>query len=938
MNEALPKPANENIHGDGELVELRIKYRPGKGDRFTETGEDSVDAEWESWDERSHGVKLLTYQPSPAIEASDVMYGVDSFEGLLSAKKYLQSFSEDLADWEASPGEITPDGKRVTEYLRRHIADIRDLIRYQSEALSEEADSEQISKRAEKITSEINTLTESFGVFAEALEDETGEQLRELASEIESFSRTGEPEKTGWWNKDFQKEQGYIRDFEGEPKQVWGEQDGPIGFEPSVSSQNDEDKERAGWWEGNFREQKGFPDVSPYEQLTQKGEVVSGEVLWPEFPELTPKPITLPDGHKVKFPDLTKEDTPTLLPVEDSGEVSTLGDDIKSTPKSESVALDTATYEAVLKEWVQAKRTHEQKQQEYTEAVQKYYADLEKDSFLAKNWTKLKASFGIKPELPEEIQSMRNEMFAATSAYNELAQSVLEARAAAGKEHRYDVSEKVLLRHSRMLTRSLFLNTFNQQKDSQAQAIENLRFKQGWVGEKFQKNKSLFRLLGAGAVGAATGGIIPAGVWWLRSTVGATASAYTAKVVSEKTRQSVAAAEAVAKEDYLHTVDEIEKTLKIGRSLSQEELENIYSELSEMYATVDTETQKRIIKILGATIAAGLIAGGAVGGAAEYFGEGFDSSPVETGEETVHSEATDKSKTVVPIEKRTLEELEAAMAVEADTRAASLEYSAEKGDNFWDLMEGQTNAGTFDYVDNVEKTHQQEVIDLVRDRINEDASLRASLGFGESADSLQIGAAIDIEKLNILAEEIAKEKGWYQTEVVPGAAQDVKADTAPVESSVVESLQSEKTITAPQESVPALVSVDRNAIQKFARNYEGDFTKFEEDFTKLLVEKVQGPPKNGGLLALLSGNKPKTVDAFKVFSPYTIGEFNELSKLDEALLAQEFSENSIDMRDYLAWRDVIAEWQKQGLKLSEADQFGDVARAAFIKSLEAPKA
>jgi hypothetical protein len=256
-------------------------------------------------------------------------------------------------------------------------------------------------------------------------------------------------------------------------------------------------------------------------------------------------------------------------------------------------------------------------------------------------------------------------------------------------------------------------------------------------------------------------------------------------------------------------------------------------------------------------------------------------------------------------------------------------YTAESGDNLWNIMEGQTEAGNPAYLEHVSEADKQRIIALVVERVNEDAALRSELGFGETADNLQIGAEVDIERLNAIAEEIAKEEGLYQAEVPTESAEPESTSGTPEVVSATSPAAAETLF---------MNSVNQNSIIEYARGYEGGYVKFESDFNKIFIEGIQGPTPADSLFNRIFGGPPASADAFKIFGPYSIAEFNELARADEVDLSRALGEEQIDVEDYVAWRDALAQWQEDGLVVNSNSRFSEVAEAAFINSINQPKA
>lgn len=93
-------------------------------------------------------------------------------------------------------------------------------------------------------------------------------------------------------------------------------------------------------------------------------------------------------------------------------------------------------------------------------------------------------------------------------------------------------------------------------------------------------------------------------------------------------------------------------------------------------------------------------------------------------------------------------------------------YTAQPGDNFWDIVEGQTEAPqppTFEYIQQTRTPHEFQVfIDEVRDVLDRSPDVREALGFGDTMDKLQVGSEINMDAMEKLARDIAEHKGWIE--------------------------------------------------------------------------------------------------------------------------------------------------------------------------------
>ena len=107
-------------------------------------------------------------------------------------------------------------------------------------------------------------------------------------------------------------------------------------------------------------------------------------------------------------------------------------------------------------------------------------------------------------------------------------------------------------------------------------------------------------------------------------------------------------------------------------------------------------------------------------------------------------------------------------------------------DVYWNIMEGQTNAGDLPFLSKINLDYKQALIDLVRDRIDADSELRSELGFGkDSADQTYIGEEINIELLNKITEEVAAQNNFLLPRFTLGTVAKTEAilpsGIAPVE-------------------------------------------------------------------------------------------------------------------------------------------------------------
>jgi hypothetical protein len=89
-------------------------------------------------------------------------------------------------------------------------------------------------------------------------------------------------------------------------------------------------------------------------------------------------------------------------------------------------------------------------------------------------------------------------------------------------------------------------------------------------------------------------------------------------------------------------------------------------------------------------------------------------------------------------------------------------YTIEKGDNFWDIAEGQTHAEQPSAFYSVPEEKLQTLIDLTRDKIEANPLLADAIGvrIDGNANLIFTGETMDLDALNRLANEVAVENGF----------------------------------------------------------------------------------------------------------------------------------------------------------------------------------
>ncbi len=905
-------------------VELRVT-----GSRLRD--DDREDAAWEEYDKSRHEPRLLTFRPSEESgfvenfndnDTEDItdMYEFDvtSVEDLNTIKAYLQDLRLTIKQWAEAGGlnDISDKQKAMLQRIGLQISDVNDLIRFQNEALTTDVPVSEIQSRGEKISLALGNLLETY------------DQFSEWVTSGEEPESEKEQKKTGWWDKDFQKKQGVLDVTDVVPTQKWGDQDGPIGFEPP-QTETGEGKERTGWWKDEYREEQGIETSLTEKTHTQRGDFsVPGDLDSLKTDRFVSEPVSGGRTGQVRWSVQGAEGLSSAPVTADS-----LTNEPEATPLEEEAvgAPVNPAYEQAREAWREAKKAHDLSQEKSRQQTEEYYE---------KWWNKARSTVGFKPDLPSEINALIKEAASATALYHKASLELLAAQSLDASPE----TMKKLERHGRMIAYSLALRNSNDLIEAQKQG---LMMKDSAAFDFIKKHGKKLRIAGAATVGAATGGLF-VGAWAAgRVLAGAAVTGAATGFVGKKLDARVEAKKTEYSEKYKEEVESIIATIQSKQekkeALSADELLDIQSKLSSLYAVVDKATKDRIRGVLATGFATSVLFGlgaselaDAVAGVPELSANTDVPEEVPSAADaSAHSAGVGESAApgAVPA---TLPESVPPGASEA---APSVPYIAEKGDNFWDIMEGQTDAGKPAYLDHVDASHKQEIIDLVRDRIEDDPAMLKELGFGENADQLQIGAEVDTERLNELAEEIAKEKGRH-IEAAPDAADTPPApETPPVDTDQPKVLDAE---AAPEAAVVTNVSPDK--INDFARSYPKGlyptgFQNFNHDFQTLWVDRVQGPPPaSGGFLDMFFNKAPLSDSAYNEFDSFEIGDFKKLATVDASVLASRLADKNIDMADYLAWKDEIAKWEKEGLVIDPKDRFSDVAEAAFINSLEKTKA
>lgn len=871
-----------------------------------------TDGDWEPYDPVRHSQKLLPdlreqFASEDNVDVSYEKTEIDpySHEGLEEISRLLKDSFREMNDWRTNDTSetLSEDDQELYSYLRAYFSRINDLIREQKDLV--ETDFSEDNDVGERIGEEINLFLKMKALL-----------LSETESELPKESRTG------WWNESFRKNNGYgVRGADGTLKQVWGERDGDIGYK--TSTRHEEQAKRTGWWDAQYTNEQGVNAVVSQGPFTQRGDLDGSPYITPPSPEIFVSRPGIGRTGQVIWSLRDPEDLPSqVVPLDNFDEepsVIPLEEEVVTIPTS-------LAYESARQEWVEAKTIHDKLQGEYKAAVENFY-----DTF----WNRTRAAVGFRPDLPTDIEDLRQEMFSATATYNKASREMIDLKVMSSSPEQ----QKILERHSRMFAHSLVLRTFNNQLEAQKSALEikdnaAFRFVKKWGKE--------LRIAGAATVGLATGGLFT-GAWMAgRVIAGAAVSGAAVGVVGEYVDKGVDAKRKVYSGQYEFEVDQLVTSIQIkrdsGQEFSPQELSHIYERLESFYSVVDSATQDRIRILLATGLVSGLAFGFATSEIADVFGASTTPDLIKEELDATTNTPTSRIAPEAAIDQDVTPASNPTSTTLSET-TPTIPYIAENGDNFWDLMEGQTDAKILPVMEHISEEDKQSFIAKVAERINSDDALRAEIGFGDTADMLREEGAIDVSTLNKIAEAVAKENNF--TIDIPDttvATEDVADLAKPLPEVGVESgVISEGPAVKSESEAVIITKVSPVQINDFGRNYPGSFLKFGQDFEAQWVEKIQGPaPASSGFLDSFFSTKPNSANAYIEFGSYSISQFKEFATLDEATLASKLSDKYIDMKDYLAWRDEITKWEKDGLIINPKDRFSHVAEAAFIKSLVQP--
>ena len=387
-------------------------------------------------------------------------------------------------------------------------------------------------------------------------------------------------------------------------------------------------------------------------------------------------------------------------------------------------------------------------------------------------------------------------------------------------------------RYEKMLGRSVLMGTFERQLEAQRQVTEDLAFH---APEVLKKHKRKISLFAAGAIGGITGGASSAVMGVTRALAGGLLGASIGGFVGEKWKNRI---ERETEKGTGAVLDSLAQRLSKD-SITASELEDTYQELKKIYEKADSQTRTRIAGLMAMALAIGLATGQAfefgaesmglvdtpdVGGSAEVTGSGevpaggvTDSGP-DTAQDgaggTEGGEAAAGEKLgAVASDGTTSPEAGQAVGGGTEGNAPAAEtlkpYIAERGDNMWDILEGQTDAEKLPFMGQVDPDKLQGLLKEVELRLDADPTLRTEIGFGESSHDLSEGATVNVDRLNEVALKIAEEKGMLADANVAEAA--AAADASP-DAMPTDSVETAAADAAPEQPTPTTEAAVEDAI------------------------------------------------------------------------------------------------------------------------------
>lgn len=513
--------------------------------------------------------------------------------------------------------------------------------------------------------------------------------------------------------------------------------------------------------------------------------------------------------------------------------------------------------------------------------------------------------------------------------------------------------KRVQSRYEKMLGRSVLMGTFERQLEAQRQVTEDLAFQ---APEVLKKHKRKISLFAAGAIGGITGGFSSAAMGVTRALAGGLLGATIGGFVGEKWKNRI---ERKTKNETEAVLDSLAQRLSKD-SITAKELEDTYQELKKIYEKADNKTRIRIASLMAIALAVGLATGQALEFGAESTGIIDTPSTPEGGPTTSGSgEVPMGGATDIPGSETSPDGTAGSDAGQTNgggaegngaTAEALKPYTAEQGDNMWDILEGQTDADKLPFMEQVDPAKLQGLLKEVELKLDADEALRTEIGFGDSSHDLSEGATVNLERLNEEALKIAEEKGMLaDANVAEAAAADASPEAAPTDS--VETAAAD---ASPEEPTPptaeaaaedaitkAEVAADKVAsessiagltaeaktegaqvsslngseqVKAYVAGYKDGPLAFENQLVKPFVTAVEGEASNG-FLGLFKTPPPPSMGGYALFQHVPLQEMDQLNRLpDEQLLPTLAEKYHVENPEqFSVWVNQLNDMQTRGV-------------------------
>ncbi len=323
------------------------------------------------------------------------------------------------------------------------------------------------------------------------------------------------------------------------------------------------------------------------------------------------------DSHQIP-PNLPTGEIDGSLAFETTGQFANL----LSTPNT----FEANAYVRTRERW---RFLHE----EYTAASAAYRASIDAHyaeragSWRTRNQDKLRGVFGVRPQLPPEILAQREWLFTLAQKYSEAAKAMRDIRSELPRPSE-QVPPEVMERYLRSLARKQAMRNFEHQLEAQKKAFDAVAeaadAKRSGLGRKIKqaaewvsdpKRARAVRLAGGATVGAGigflTGGTAPAFVLAVRALAAGAATG--AAMQSQWVRKNLIDTGSVQKEKLADDAvtqksNELAERLR-DTSITAQELQFIYGELEQLYATAGRAKRAEVIKLMMVAVTVGAATG-----------------------------------------------------------------------------------------------------------------------------------------------------------------------------------------------------------------------------------------------------------------------------------------------------------------------------------------